>query len=84
VTGNTVIDALLMVSDNVMKYPDKKWINLFGVELFNRISDPKRKLILITGHRRENFGQGFINLCMAIRDLATHAPRLGSNLPSAP
>ena len=69
-----MIDALLMVSDNVMKYPDKKWINLFGVELFNRISDPKRKLILITGHRRENFGQGFINLCMAIRDLATTHP----------
>ena len=74
VTGNTVIDALLMVSDNVMKLPDKKWINLFGADLFKRIIDPKRKLILITGHRRENFGQGFINLCMAIRDLATHHP----------
>ncbi len=72
ITGNTVIDALLMVSNNVMKYPDRKWIDMFGANLFKRIINPNSKLILITGHRRENFGQGFIDLCIAIRDLAMH------------
>ena len=70
VTGNTVIDALLMVRDMVEKYPLGRWIKCFGEEVYNRIVDPKRKLILITGHRRENFGQGFIDLCSAIRDLS--------------
>jgi len=74
VTGNTVIDALLMVSDNVMTYPDATWIELFGEELFECITSPDRKLILITGHRRENFGQGFIDLCMAIRDISIAHP----------
>ncbi len=74
VTGNTVIDALLMVSDSVKKYPDSKWINMFGESLFKRINNPERKLILITGHRRENFGQGFIDLCMAIKNIATNHP----------
>lgn len=70
VTGNTVIDALLMVRDKVGTYGEDHWRQHFGNELYNRIADPKRKLILITGHRRENFGQGFIDLCTAIRDLA--------------
>jgi len=70
VTGNTVIDALLIVRERVMQYPDENWIHIFGQELFNRIINQERKLILITGHRRENFGQGFTDLCMAIRDFA--------------
>jgi UDP-N-acetylglucosamine 2-epimerase (non-hydrolysing) len=70
VTGNTVIDALLMVRDSVMKFPKQKWIELYTAELYDRIIDPDRKLILITGHRRENFGQGFINICEAISALA--------------
>jgi UDP-N-acetylglucosamine 2-epimerase (non-hydrolysing) len=74
VTGNTVIDALLMVRDNVRKHPEGKWIDMFGADLFKRIINSKRKLILITGHRRENFGQGFIDLCMAIKDIATNHP----------
>lgn len=74
VTGNTVIDALLMVRDMVEKYPEAHWVDLFGDDLFARIVDPQRKLILITGHRRENFGQGFIDLCNAIRDIADAHP----------
>lgn len=70
VTGNTVIDALLMVRDMVDTYGDDYWRIHFGSELYDRIANPARKLILITGHRRENFGQGFIDLCTAIRDLA--------------
>lgn len=74
VTGNTVIDALLWVRDKVMSYPDSEWKELFGDSLFNTISDKERKLVLITGHRRENFGQGFQDLCQAIRELATKHP----------
>jgi len=70
VTGNTVIDALLMVRDKVETYPANCWERCFGDILHKRITDTSRKLILITGHRRENFGQGFINLCSAIRDIA--------------
>lgn len=74
VTGNTVIDALLMVRDMVSSYGDDHWCEHFGAKLYQRITDPERKLILITGHRRENFGQGFIDLCSAIRDLAKAHP----------
>jgi len=70
VTGNTVIDALLMVRDSGMEFPKQKWIELYTTELYDRIIDPDHKLILITGHRRENFGQGFINICEAISELA--------------
>jgi len=70
VTGNTVIDALLTVRDQVEAYPDTVWLKEFGELLYGLITDTGRKLILITGHRRENFGQGFIDLCSAIRELA--------------
>ena len=70
VTGNTVIDALLMVRDKVAAYPNDMWKELFGDEVYNRITNKDRKFILITGHRRENFGQGFVDLCNAIKTLA--------------
>ena len=70
VTGNTVIDALLMVRDKVETYPESHWRRLFGDVLYERITNAGRRMILITGHRRENFGQGFIDLCSAIRDVA--------------
>ncbi len=74
VTGNTVIDALLMVREMVVKYPEERWIESFGAEVYDHVINQDRKLILITGHRRENFGQGFIDLCSAIRDLAVRHP----------
>ena len=74
VTGNTVIDALLMVRDKVAQIPSARWEGLVGEQLYGRITDQKRKLILITGHRRENFGQGFIDLCNAIREIAQNHP----------
>lgn len=70
VTGNTVIDALLWVRERVTRYPHSVWEALFGAELYARICDASRKRVLITGHRRENFGQGFEDLCHAIRELA--------------
>lgn len=74
VTGNTVIDALLLVRDKVNAKPIQTWQTLFGAQLYQHIVDKQRKLILITGHRRENFGQGFIDLCQAIKTLAQNHP----------
>ena len=72
VTGNTVIDALQQVVTRIQgntelrEELDKK-LKLCGYDV-NRLSNGK-KLVLITGHRRENFGEGFINMCTAIKDL---------------
>ncbi len=74
VTGNTVIDALLMVRDKAQDVPEAHWKNHFGEDVYHQILDEGRKLILITGHRRENFGQGFVDLCGAIRTLAQSHP----------
>ena len=70
VTGNTVIDALMMARDKAESMPPKHWQDVFGELLYNKITRPDSKLVLITGHRRENFGQGFIDLCTAIKQLA--------------
>jgi UDP-N-acetylglucosamine 2-epimerase (non-hydrolysing) len=66
VTGNTVIDALLMTRDRLANDP------ALGAELTARFDwlDAKQRLILVTGHRRENFGQGFENICHALATLA--------------
>lgn len=72
VTGNTVIDALHMV---VKKIKDSKTLQLKLAKVINQVGynttrlENGRKLILITGHRRENFGNGFISMCIAIKDL---------------
>ena len=70
VTGNTVIDALLWVRQEIEQYHEDYWHGKFGAELVARVLDPKSRVILITGHRRENFGQGFVDLCEAIKTLA--------------
>lgn len=70
VTGNTVIDALLWVRERVNTASGHRWRELLGTELHANALNPARKLVLITGHRRENFGQGFLDLCNAIRTLA--------------
>ncbi|OUS12720.1 UDP-N-acetylglucosamine 2-epimerase [Gammaproteobacteria bacterium 53_120_T64] len=74
VTGNTVIDALLMVRDKTDAMPASHWQSVYGDNLYQKITDKNRKLILITGHRRENFGQGFVDLCTAIKQLAENHP----------
>ncbi|WP_322995282.1 non-hydrolyzing UDP-N-acetylglucosamine 2-epimerase [Castellaniella sp.] len=66
ITGNTVIDALLDVVQRVRS--DTLAQQRFATE-FNFI-DSKKRLILVTGHRRENFGQGFENICQALARLA--------------
>jgi UDP-N-acetylglucosamine 2-epimerase (non-hydrolysing) len=70
VTGNTVIDALYMITKRLKE--DKKLSSKIEKEIFGKGYDANRnrKLILVTGHRRENFGEGFINICKALRDVA--------------
>lgn len=74
VTGNTVIDALLATRDRVAHLPARHWAAEFGGTLCEALANHAGKLILVTGHRRENFGQGMQDLCAAIRDLAVEHP----------
>ncbi len=70
VTGNTVIDALLAVVEKL------KTSAALQTELAQRFGflDASKKLILVTGHRRENFGEGFQNICHALADVAERHP----------
>ena len=73
VTGNTVIDALQMVvkrlaEDKALANKVAAKINQMGYDV-QRL-DGNRRMVLITGHRRENFGEGFLNICHAIKHLA--------------
>ncbi|MBQ77374.1 MAG: UDP-N-acetylglucosamine 2-epimerase (non-hydrolyzing) [Cellvibrionales bacterium] len=70
VTGNTVIDALLWVKQRLASYDDSVWQSAIGESLFARLHNNDTPMVLITGHRRENFGQGFVDLCSAIKYLA--------------
>lgn len=74
VTGNTVIDALLIARDKVGRMQVTAWHDSIGNALCDRILQRIGRFVLITGHRRENFGQGFIDLCNAIRTLALSHP----------
>ena len=77
VTGNTVIDALYGVVDKIKNNKElnnelENVLSKAGYDV-NRLNNGK-KLVLITGHRRENFGDGFINMCTAIKDLMVKYP----------
>ena len=76
VTGNTVIDALMLTlsilgnNEETSKFIDQSLNDEFNFDWKNE------KFVLITGHRRENFGPGFVNLCEAIRELSELYPKL--------
>ena len=77
VTGNTVIDALYMVVDKIksdegLRASLENELNASGYDVSRLHSG--RKLVLITGHRRENFGEGFIQMCRAIKHLTESYP----------
>ncbi len=79
VTGNTVIDALYMVVDKIKS--DESLDAELGKVLREAGYDPARlsdgrRMVLITGHRRENFGEGFINMCRAIKHLTERYPEV--------
>ena len=73
VTGNTVIDALFLALDKIENNSQLKNKIIDAINVQYRLNDEK-KLILVTGHRRENFGQGFINICQALKVLALRNP----------
>ena len=66
ITGNTVIDALLYSSERVKSSNDD------NINELKNIIDISKKLILVTGHRRENHGEGFINICEALKEIAVN------------
>lgn len=77
VTGNTVIDALHWVvakieSSRTLSIQIGETLKSFGYDYLRLTSD--KRLVLITGHRRENFGEGFINICKALKALANSYP----------
>ena len=79
VTGNTVIDALHIVVDRIRNDSGladglKESLRLAGYD--TERADAGRRLVLITGHRRENFGEGFLNICRAIKALSEKYPEV--------
>lgn len=77
VTGNTVIDALYMVvnkikNDTALAGQLQKQLKVAGYDTTRLLNG--KKLVLITGHRRENFGDGFMNMCNAIKTLTEKYP----------
>ena len=66
VTGNTIVDALLYAVEQLKDYTNSEIEGL--IQLLNK----KKKIILVTGHRRENFGKGFENICNALLDIANN------------
>lgn len=79
VTGNTVIDALHLVVEKIKGNPELEQsiaahVASMGYDL-SRL-DSGRRLVLVTGHRRENFGDGFLNICHALKDLAERYPEV--------
>lgn len=78
-TGNTVIDALLWVINDIKSNQEReKELAQHLLKVGYDISrlEANRKLVLITGHRRENFGEGFINICTAIKELTIKYPEV--------
>tara|TARA_Y100000588_G_C14278042_1_gene935391 strand:+ start:97 stop:1275 length:1179 start_codon:yes stop_codon:yes gene_type:complete len=70
VTGNTVIDALLMVREKIENNKDLN--NSLSLQF--PFLDTSKKMVLVTGHRRESFGQGFENICKALAETALRHP----------
>jgi len=70
VTGNTVIDALLFGIEKVTKkgYSDAE------IEMLSAKIEPSKKIVLVTGHRRENHGEGLLNICSALKIIAQEYP----------
>jgi len=70
VTGNTVIDALYSGMKRLHNFEDEE------IKKLKNIIRNDKKIILVTGHRRENFGEGFINICNALREIAVNNPNV--------
>ena len=73
VTGNTVIDTLFLILKEIEENEGMKEAIVSAISSQYRLTQGK-KIILVTGHRRENFGESFIHICQAIKQLAKHNP----------
>lgn len=75
ITGNTVIDALFLALKKINT--EQKLERRILESIKERFPfDESRKLVLVTGHRRENFGQGFIDICLSLKTLAENNPEI--------
>jgi UDP-N-acetylglucosamine 2-epimerase (non-hydrolysing) len=74
VTGNTVIDALLMAVEIIKTKPELRQKIETDLELKGYRPKESERYILVTGHRRENFGEGFLNIGKALREIAIQYP----------
>ena len=79
VTGNTVIDALLLTVEKIKSTPKLKQKLMEQIGLPFEVENSR--FVLVTGHRRENFGQGFINICEALKALALQNPSINIVYP---
>jgi len=70
VTGNTVIDSLFMVRDKIETDEKLRTEIVHKIETLGYKHNDEKKLVLVTGHRRENFGDGFLNICTGLKELA--------------
>jgi UDP-N-acetylglucosamine 2-epimerase (non-hydrolysing) len=81
VTGNTVVDALYQMTDKIRRDSDLRAsldarLKAAGYDAARLSAEPARKAVLITGHRRENFGEGFRQICTAIKRLCETWPHV--------
>jgi len=79
VTGNTVIDALFLILNKIKQNKTLQKNIISKIESSTKNSKFKIQnstFILVTGHRRENFGEGFINICKALKEIAQNNPNL--------
>lgn len=76
VTGNTVIDALLWILDRIESNPGRRRTISALLSQSLPFDWARQRFVLITGHRRENFGDGFLQICHALRDLAARYPEV--------
>jgi UDP-N-acetylglucosamine 2-epimerase (non-hydrolysing) len=70
ITGNTVIDALLSVRDKAIGESEGQVLQTLSNTMVQKIKNNEGKIILVTGHRRENFGKGFLDFCEALKQIA--------------
>lgn len=77
VTGNTVVDALLSMIERQKAENESAYWNAYFCREFNlNLREDRRKLIMVTGHRRESFGEGLRNMCCALREIAENHPEV--------
>lgn len=76
VTGNTVIDALFLALDKIKSNKQLETDIMHHLAALDYQLKEDKKVILVTGHRRENHGQGFINICSALKEIAQNNPHI--------